>query len=208
MDGTVVITLFRHGLTEGNRRKQYMGWNDSPLSMEAITQLSSYQLDEQAYDLYVCSDLNRCLHTIKLLFPKVEPKTVMEFREMHFGDFQGKTYEQLKDDISYQKWLENSVIHAPPNGESFEQFANRVDAGWERICRYVHEEDGARPFIVTHGGVIKYLLSRFAPIQKPFWDWRIVHGTGYELLFDVEQLRRGNRCISLREVPLMEKENG
>ncbi len=29
---TVAITLLRHGLTEANERKEYLGWSDSPLS--------------------------------------------------------------------------------------------------------------------------------------------------------------------------------
>ena len=29
---TVAITLLRHGLTEANERKEYLGWTDSPLS--------------------------------------------------------------------------------------------------------------------------------------------------------------------------------
>lgn len=208
MDDTVVITLFRHGLTEGNKRKQYMGWNDSPLTAEAISKLSFYQLKPDNYDLFVSSDLNRCLHTMKLLFPTIVPETVTEFREMQFGIFQGKTYEQLQGDISYQKWLNDPVVFSPPNGESFTEFANRIDRGWECVCHFVMEKNVSHPFIVTHGGVIKYLLSRFAPVEKEFWDWSIVHGNGYELLFDLEQLRRGDRCISLREVPLTEKANG
>ena len=29
---SVAITLLRHGLTEANERKEYLGWTDSPLS--------------------------------------------------------------------------------------------------------------------------------------------------------------------------------
>ena len=31
MDDTVAISLFRHGLTEANKRHAYLGWTDSPL---------------------------------------------------------------------------------------------------------------------------------------------------------------------------------
>lgn len=208
MANTVVITLFRHGLTEGNKRKAYMGWNDSPLCEEAVTKLSSYQLKPESYDLFLSSDLNRCLHTMKLLFPTVEPETAEAFREMHFGTFQGKTYDELQHEESYQKWLEDPIAYAPPDGETYEQFASRIDKGWEKIQKDVLEEGIRRPIIVTHGGVIKYLLSQYAPEKKEFWDWKVVHGNGYELVFDLEQLRRGEPCISLREVPITENANG
>lgn len=208
MDDIVAVTLFRHGLTEGNKKKVYLGWNDSPLCVESITQLTSYQMDSASYDLFLCSDLDRCLHTMKLLFPQVEPLTSPEFREMNFGSFQGKTYEELQDDKEYQFWLEDLSCNSPPDGESFIQFSARVAQGWERVIHRILEEGVRRPFIVTHGGVIKHLLSQYAPIKKEFWEWEISNGTGFELMFNIEQLRRRGRCISLQGVPLMESETG
>lgn len=208
MDDIVAVTLFRHGLTEGNKRKAYMGWNDSPLSEEAVNQLSSYNLDSESYDLFISSDLKRCLKTMGLLFPDVDALTTLELREMHFGDFQGKTYNELKDHESYQQWINDFQAITPPNGESYEGFVSRIENGWQEVVQKVLKNQLKRPFIVTHGGVIKYLLSQYAPIEKNFWDWIIPHGSGYELQFNVEQLRRRGRCISLREVPLTVSENG
>lgn len=208
MDDIVAITLFRHGLTEGNKQKVYMGWNDSPLCEETVCQLSSYNLHSEAYDLFISSDLQRCLQTMKLLFPNIVPETIAEFREMHFGSFQGKSYENLKNDENYQLWLKDYHTYSPPKGESFQQFSNRIKIGWEKVVNQVLSKRARHPFIVTHGGVIKYLLSQYAPVEKEFWDWKISHGHGYELRFQLEQLRRGGRCISLQEVLLTGNANG
>ncbi len=63
--------------------------------------------------------------------------------------------------------------------------------------------------IVTHGGVIRELLVRYAPEEKLFWDWKIPHAGGYQLVWDNQDLwRRGERCTSLQVVPIMEKQNG
>ena len=35
MDDAVVVALFRHGLTEENKRKAYIGWTDSPICEDA-----------------------------------------------------------------------------------------------------------------------------------------------------------------------------
>lgn len=208
MDDVVVITLFRHGLTEGNKRKVYLGWNDSPLCEETIHELSAIHLNDGKYDSFFASDLNRCIHTMKLLFPTVKPMFMQELREMNFGQFEGKTYDDLKNDPSYKRWLDNFSTFSPPGGESFQQFANRIEEGWNKLVQIVLEKNVRHPFVVTHGGVIRYLLSQYAPFERPFWDWNIENGKGFQLIFTLEQLKERGRCISLQEVPLTEKENG
>lgn len=208
MDDIVVITLFRHGLTEGNQRKAYMGWNDSPLSAEGKRALSRYQLQKDNYDYFLSSDLDRCVLTMNLLFPDVTPETAFEWREMNFGSFQGKTYEELKENREYRAWLDHFSTISPPGGESFGEFSARVQKGWSALVEQILLHHKKSPFIVTHGGVIRYLLTEFAPEKKPFWDWKIAHGSGYEFVFDLQQLRRKNRCTLLREVPLTGREPG
>lgn len=208
MADTVVITLFRHGLTLGNKEKRYMGWNDSPLCEEAKLSLSTYELNRSSYDYFVSSDIQRCLTTMNLLFPDVETIALSDFREMDFGVFQGKTYEELKDVKEYQLWINNNKTHSPPEGESFDMFTERIQSGWEKLVNKMIQEGFRSSFLVTHGGVIRYLLTQFAPVQRDYWDWNISHGTGYELTFELDRLRRGDRCTLLREVPLMENETG
>lgn len=205
MDNIVVIALFRHGLTEENKRGGYLGWNDSPL---VSTKREDYQFQFDPYEQYYCSDLQRCVTTAQLLFPNEEPTRLTELREMNFGDWQGKTYEELKDDGRYRAWIDNLMSITPPNGESFSRFAERIDSGWRRITNEILDNDVSRVAIVTHGGVVRYLLMRFAQEEKSFWDWKIFHGTGYELIFDKKALRSGGKCTSLQVVPSMEKNHG
>ena len=40
MDDAVVVALFRHGLTEENKRKAYIGWTDSPILEDARVELA------------------------------------------------------------------------------------------------------------------------------------------------------------------------
>ncbi|WP_245831761.1 histidine phosphatase family protein [Oceanobacillus senegalensis] len=204
----MAITLFRHGITMGNKMKQYLGWNDSPLSEEAIQELLAYSLDQKPYDLFLSSDLQRCLTTFSLLFPEEHPITLTELREMDFGIFAGKTYEELKESKAYQSWLNQIKQVKPPGGESYALFTTRVQKGWDKVRDIIIDNGATNPFIVTHGGVIRYLLSRYGPVEKSFWEWNIPHGTGIVLLFNQDQLRRGERCTLLREVLLTENEDG
>ena len=203
MDDIVAITLFRHGLTEENKRKAYLGWTDSALTKEARSGLISSKLQSVDYDLFITSDLNRCVTTMNLLFPNIKPKKVAKLREMNFGLFEGKTYEDLKRDMNYLRWVDHPFKEVIPKGESFHQFAFRVDKGWDHIVELIFRNHAKNVFIVSHGGVIRYLLSRFSEEEKEFWSWKINHGTGYVLEFHKTDLRRGEPCISLQEVPLM-----
>ena len=203
MDDTVVIALFRHGLTEENKRKAYLGWKDSPLCKD-----SKNMSTNSRYDLYFSSDLPRCVETANILFPTNSLKLVPPLREMNFGQWEGKTYEDLKELPLYQRWLSDPTTYCPPEGESFSDFTQRVQSGWEEITREILYGNIERCAIITHGGIIRYLLSEFAPMKNDFWSWQAPHEQGYELIFEREALRRGERCILLREVPLTAKEPG
>lgn len=203
MDDCVVIALFRHGLTEENKRNAYLGWNDSPLCTE-----SQGVSTTRRYECYFSSDLQRCISTSNLLFPTIPLILLDQLREMNFGKWEGHTYEDLKDKRLYQQWLSDPFTNSPPDGESFQQFTKRVQTGWERVTQEILSHNLQRCAVMTHGGVINYLLSEFAPEQKEFWSWQVPHGHGFELIFDREALRRGQRCTLLREVPLTEKGHG
>ncbi|WP_244889018.1 histidine phosphatase family protein [Neobacillus drentensis] len=199
----MVIALFRHGVTEENKRKAYLGWNDSPLCPGSNTIMTP-----KTYQRYFSSDLQRCVRTLETLFPTTSPHLLKELREMNFGKWEGKTYEDLKENRLYRHWLDDPFNHFPPQGESFHEFSTRVDSGWSKITEVVLNTNLQSCAVITHGGVIRYLLSRFAPEHKEFWAWQATHDQGYELIFDTESLRRGRRCILLLEVPLTANGHG
>lgn len=203
MDDIMAITLFRHGMTEDNKRHAYLGWSDSPLCSDAA--LSAHP---ESFDQLFSSDLGRCLETGKILLPGKIACLLPELREMNFGKWEGQTYEQLKGDPFYQKWLADPFGVKPPNGESFAEFSSRVGAGWNKIIGSIIDLGVKRTAVITHGGVVRHLLMQYAPQKKGFWEWRILHGHGYELTWEKAGLRRGERCISLREVPLMANQSG
>ncbi|WP_251551836.1 histidine phosphatase family protein [Neobacillus muris] len=203
MDDRVVIALFRHGMTVENQRKAYLGWNDSPLCQEAARLACSKE-----YEGYFSSDLQRCVLTAKRLFSPSHFQLLKEFREMDFGEWEGKTYEQLKSIEHYQRWLSDPFHICPPKGESFEQFSSRVQSGWKKLTAELISKKLQSCAVITHGGVIKYLLSVYAPREQDFWSWHTPYYQGFELCFTLDSLRRGERCTLLQEVPLMVNGHG
>lgn len=209
MDDAVVVALFRHGITEENKRKAYLGWSDAPICEEARTSLAKGTFTHSPYQRVVTSDLQRCWETAQLLFPNESTIALMEFREMHFGRWEGKTYRELANDSDYEKWLKAPFEASIPEGETYSRFASRIQSGWQKISDFMLAEEISRIAIVTHGGVIRFLLSTFDAKKREFWDWTVPHGYGFEMIWNSkEAFRRGEACTLLREVPLTESPIG
>ncbi|MEK4539010.1 histidine phosphatase family protein [Peribacillus butanolivorans] len=205
MADSVAITLLRHGLTEANERRSYLGWTDSPLSLKGEKEILDLRGSYPQYEKIHTSDLPRCIETARLLFPDVVPIKHPAFREMNFGSWEGRTYEELKTDGDYQKWLERPMEAMVPGGESYPAFSKRVQNGWSQLI----SGEESQYVLMTHGGVVRELLVRYAPMEKSFFDWGISHGMGYELIWeDRNSLRRGERCTLLQAAPIMGKQNG
>ncbi|OKL36037.1 histidine phosphatase family protein [Domibacillus mangrovi] len=204
MDDRVVIGLFRHGVTYANVNKQFCGWTDVNVTEEGLMALREMQVPD--YDWIVSSDLTRCVQTASAFWSQT-PHQKNGFREFHFGEWENKTHAELEHMPVYQDWLNDYTIQVP-GGDSYAAFAERVEEEFQLVLTEMAEQDIHRTAIVTHGGVIRHLLSVFAPEKKSFSDWTSDNGQGYELSGSLSAMRRGERCISLQAVPSMEKNNG
>lgn len=191
----MVIALFRHGITEANKKRAYSGWSNPQLCEKEAGMIL---LQQKEYEQYYSSDLTRCIQTSRCLFPGVKTIPLKELREMHFGQWEGNTYEELKENADYQRWIGNPEDSSPPGGESFKQFRKRIMRGWNEV---IGKQDCKKIAIITHSGVMREFLTSFAPYPKAFWEWDTPFAAGYELVFKKSDVRRGNRCISLQVVP-------
>lgn len=201
------LTLFRHGLTRENEKRQYLGWTDAPLSRKGMLETKdlAQKLKGVNPDKIITSDLIRCQQTTNLLLPDRKSIKMFEFREMHFGDFEGKSYEELKNKEEYQGWLNSSFKIAPPNGESFSVFTDRIEKGLVKVIDLTDPKD-MNYLLVSHAGVIRFLLSTFVDSDKEFFDWQVPHSQAYQLNWEsIESFRRLEKCKSLSAVPSMEK---
>ena len=197
------IVLIRHGQTEGNLRKAYIGSTDEDLCAQGQEcALESAKLFARACPsvdgLYV-SPLKRAVQTAQILFPDLEQHVVEDLREMDFGDFEGKSYLDMSDDRRYREWVDGNCEGQCPNGEDRRSFCMRTEHAFEEIvsqaslCR---EETIA---IVAHGGTVMSLLSCYAQPGREYFEWRLGNCEGYlaqlgfsedgaPILFDVQKI--------------------
>ncbi|QFG01081.1 histidine phosphatase family protein [Psychrobacillus glaciei] len=195
MDDPFTITLIRHLPTNGNREKKYIGWTDESIISGIKTKKTSTEINQ-----VTGSDLVRCKQTAEQLFHGIPYVANANFRECSFGDWEEKTYNELKEDTFYKAWLENPREVAPPNGESLANMEERVLKGFYDVV-----EKFELPVIVTHGGPTRFLLTKFADVEKSFWNWDVPHGCMYKLQWkDKKDVLEGKRCMSFSVEHLME----
>ncbi|MGE7667433.1 histidine phosphatase family protein [Ureibacillus composti] len=197
MGNSVVLHLIRHEKTQANIERKYLGWTDEPI----INTYNQFILPIQPKKVYG-SDLVRCEQTAKLYFPDVDYVGNKGLRELDFGDFEMKTYNQLKDHIHYRNWIDSPRDFTPPNGESFESFRERILCTFFRIVI----QPGEYTFVV-HGGVVRLLRSIFGPNNESFQQISVNHREVHTLTWtNVLNLKGGQRCESLSVEPIMVKE--
>lgn len=187
------LILLRHGATAGNRRKNYIGRTDEPLSiegMEALWQRVHAGLYPAA-DMLICSPLLRCRQTARIIYPRLTPLVVGDLRECDFGDFENRNYQDLSGDPAYQAWLDSGGRLPFPGGESHDGFCRRICRGFEQAAAKVMAQKPARTAIVAHGGTIMAVLSAYA--GGDYYDYMTENGGGWSVLLDEELWRRERR---------------
>lgn len=205
MDDHVVISAVRHGITAYNKRKAYMGWSNPPLLEEALAKITPYEKEDV---LVVGSDLKRCEETAKALFPKAPYHSFKEWRELHFGQWEGKTYHELKDNVQYRKWVNHPFTREIPGGEMYTDFKERINQALLYSLNELKKSRKTKLVIVTHGGVIRSLHERFLKENNVFWNLNIGYTEAITWKMTYERVRRDESCISYSEGLLTENVSG
>ena len=171
------VYLIRHGLTAGNREKRYIGWRtDEPLCPEGIEALRGVQAPPA--ELVFSSPLRRCLQTAEILYPRLRPEIVPDFRECDFGAFEGLNYAELNGRADYQAWIDSGGELPFPGGESRASFAARCVGAFEALRPRLRGRGAA---LIVHGGTIMAVMEAFAVPKGTYFDFQRPCGAGYVL---------------------------
>lgn len=200
----VKITWIRHGMTQANEEHRYLGKTDEPLSEKGIRFLQEKKKKSffNAPEFLYASPMKRCVQTAEILFRR-KPVLIPEWKEMDFGQFEGKNYEELKDNPDYQKWIDSNGTLPFPGGEPREQFIRRSMEGfdWMMSDILIKSEKNTRiqngtetqdlknnceteiPVVaVVHGGTIMAVLSSLTGGE--YFDFQVKNGEGYETVLE------------------------
>lgn len=167
------IYLVRHGQVEGHQSKRYNGQADVPLTELGRRQYEvlKKRLDGEEIGAVYSSDLSRCTEGAKILAAAhgVTPVFDARLRELHIGDWEGKTWAELQSAYprEWQARLDDLVNYQVPGGESLLQMAQRVRSA---LCEILEDYGDGNVIVVGHGGVNRVILldAIGAPLERMF----------------------------------------
>ena len=180
------IHLIRHGSTIANEKKLYCGQTDLPLSEKGIGEINAYKemgIYPKCPGLYFTSSLTRTKQTLGLIYGPMAYESLPELAEFNFGQFEMKSYEELKEQPDYQAWAyDDSGLIACPGGEYKQQFTKRILEGFDLLVeRTLQNKASDETLLVSHGGVIVGIMEYLFPNIHHFYEWQPVPGRGYTL---------------------------
>ncbi|MHB8927412.1 MAG: histidine phosphatase family protein [Bacillota bacterium] len=181
------LYLVRHGVTAWNLSGRFSGQRDIPLTPEGESQARAIGLalkDRIGHLAAIfASDLRRARATANLMAVAcgLDPviRTSPKWREASFGEWEGLSWGEIETAYpeSARRWSDDYVRCAPPGGESLEELATRGGAAIVETIGDGHLSEGPI-VVVTHGGMIRAVLARFALGDlRRFWDVDVPPGS-------------------------------
>lgn len=172
-----MIYLIRHGKTRANEAHLYCGSTDLPLSEAGKAELVKLHYGVTP-ERFLTSGMRRTNETLQILFGDVPFTPVPEFREVDFGAFEMHSYEELRENADYQRWITgDNEKNVPPGGESGARMTARVTAAFSALRQLPGDT-----VLVTHGGVIAAIMAFCFPKEnKTRYQWQPAPGHGYVL---------------------------
>lgn len=202
---TYKIYFIRNGLTEGAVQGKYIGRTDEPLCEAGKKQLERLLADSRYPEVQavVTSPKLRCRETAGIIYPDRTPIVLENLKECDFGDFEGKTADELSGDTEFRNWLMGDMDACPPNGESNGAFISRICDAFRELCDLLQKNGVTETAVVTHGGVIMALLAAFGLPQASMPEWRTPGGCGFKTILTPTVWARIQKIEVTEEIPFV-----
>ncbi|MBI2831238.1 MAG: alpha-ribazole phosphatase [Chloroflexi bacterium] len=165
------LLLVRHGDTEFNSTRRFLGHTDIELSPEGLKQVRKLRdrLASEKIDLAYASDLKRAAMTARLISSGHELDIISspELREINYGEVEGLTFDEISHrypDVAKccVDWSKDLKF---PGGESFEEFTQRIGAFSAKLKNATEQTI----LVVAHGGPLRVLLCYLLGMELRHW---------------------------------------
>lgn len=175
------LILIRHALTNDNKKGRLSGHINSCISEEGklqINKITRYLSNENIDKVYTTpstrtKDTVEKISKLKLL--EIEEKE--DLREISFGDFEGRTFEEIKIKYpnEFEKMIKEGNNYRYPNGESLIDSYKRVA---KEIDNIILENDSNLDtktiLICSHAGTIRNIITHLiSGSYKYHWNFKI-----------------------------------
>lgn len=168
-----IAYFIRHGETDWNRESRFQGQADTDINETGRGQaerngkrLAELVPDASGFD-FVASPLRRTRQTMEIIRARMGLETrgyrlEPRLAELHFGDFQGRTMEELdasQPGLAARREADKWNFLPPGNAaESYEMLRKRI-APWLNETR-------SPTICVTHGGIVRCLFRMFEVLDE------------------------------------------
>lgn len=211
------LVLVRHGKTEGNVLRGYIGSRtDQDLCQTGREEILQCR-DRGLYppvDRIVLSPMKRCVQTAGLIWPDLMRQgqesiiTADDLRECDFGDFDGKSYADLNGAPDFQHWVDSDGTATFPGGENPMDFRRRCTEAFRKVLTDLLQGEKRRIAFSVHGGTIMSIMAEFARPRRGFYDWHVWNGDGYLITLKKEDWEREECFSSFRKLVPEEDKRG
>lgn len=172
--------LVRHGETDWNQEKRYLGHTDLALNKRGEEEALKLKSDLAKVSFETCysSDLQRARETAKIAIGggDVPLKTETALRELNFGIWEGLTYEEIQQRYpeELQTWIDSQGRTSPFKGEDLGDLEVRV-AMW--LNTLIGANVQGNVLVVSHGGPLRVLLCLLLGISTgKHWQFQLQTG--------------------------------
>jgi len=202
----MTIYLIRHGRTKGNLEGRYIGSNtDESLCEEGIAELCILEGISRDAVVYV-SPMKRAMETAACILPENPKKTIDNFREMNFGQFENKNYNELNGNPDYQRWIDGGGTTAFPDGEEPEAFRTRTTRAFlcllREVLREEDEKNDKKEFaIVAHGGTVMSIMH--ALTTGEYYDFQVKNGDGYRMELEIDLRNKDLETTNFEDITVV-----
>ena len=180
------MILIRHGQTQWNLEKRYMGSADLELTETGKKQAKAVfcKMNTRVVHRVYSSNKKRATVFAGIAFPNHTIIKTPALREMDFGIFEGKTYAGLMSEYPelYSAWLKNPFMISIPGGEHPDKFKKRLI---KKVNSIIADNPGKTCAVISHGGCISIIISH---LLKTKITWDLIPGLGSVIV-----LKRKNR---------------
>lgn len=162
------LWLVRHGQTDWNAQRRIQGHTPTELNAMGRAQaklLADWLFDTRQQNPFAAlysSDLPRAAQTAEIIGDKLglTVSCTPELRERHLGEFEGKTWEQVRSirAANGNRLIENGDLAdwtGVPGVETDQQLWQRVSKILDAIAQ---RHPGGDILAVSHGGVMKHVI--------------------------------------------------
>lgn len=160
------LFLVRHGETDWNLSGQIMGEQPVPLNQtgEAQARRLAEILRSRPIRALYSSPVARALQTAEILAAALRVPVRLErgLTEIGVGEWEGRYWKELADDLVRQNFYANPQEARPPGGETLVEVQARAVAAVERACAGIGT---GQLLFVSHADVVRAILSYYLKLD-------------------------------------------